>query len=141
MAEVLPDDAELAALEVPVHYGGADGPDLPEVAERLGLSQGQVVEAHAGPTYRVRMLGFVPGFAYLATLPEVLALPRRAEPRTRVPGGSVAIAARQTAVYPFETPGGWHLIGRTDLSMWDIGRVPPARLAPGDRVRFVPHRP
>jgi KipI family sensor histidine kinase inhibitor len=96
------------------------------------------MDLHAGTLYRVFLLGFVPGFAYLGTLPERLALPRRAEPRARVPAGSVAIAGRQTAVYPFSTPGGWHLIGRTDDQLWDPARTPPARLRPGQSVRFVP---
>jgi 5-oxoprolinase (ATP-hydrolysing) subunit B len=133
-----PADPELLVVEIPVRYGGADGPDLPEVAERLGLTPAQVAEAHAAQTYRVHLLGFVPGFAYMGPLPESLALPRRAEPRPRVPAGSVAIAARQTAVYPFATPGGWHLIGRTDAHLWDLRQSPPSILRAGERVRFVP---
>jgi KipI family sensor histidine kinase inhibitor len=120
-----------------VRYGGDDGPDLDDVAIRTGLTPGEVVTLHAGTTYRVFMLGFAPGFAYLGTLPERLALPRRSEPRLRVPPGSVAIAARQTAVYPFATAGGWHLIGRTDAPLWDIGAEQPALIRPGDAVRFV----
>jgi KipI family sensor histidine kinase inhibitor len=130
----------LPALEVPVRYGGTDGPDLAEVARRTGLTEERVVELHAGVVYRVYMLGFSPGFAYLGTLPDELALPRRDEPRTRVPKGSVAIAARQTAIYPSATPGGWHLIGRTDAPVWDITSDPPALLQPGRSVRFVPQR-
>jgi KipI family sensor histidine kinase inhibitor len=133
--EAWPDDA---ATEIEVRYGGEDGPDLAAVARATGLAAARVVELHAGVTYRVLMLGFVPGFAYLGTLPSELELPRRAEPRLRVPAGSVAIAGRQTTVYPFATPGGWHLIGRTDRTLWDAGSDPPARLRPGDRVRFVP---
>jgi KipI family sensor histidine kinase inhibitor len=125
-------------VEIPVRYGGPDGPDLAEVAERLGMAPEAVVRAHAGRTYRVYLLGFVPGFAYLGTLPLRLVLPRRPTPRPAVPPGSVGIAAAQTAVYPVATPGGWHLIGRTDLPLWDPSADPPARLAPGDRVRFVP---
>jgi KipI family sensor histidine kinase inhibitor len=125
-------------VEIPVRYGGADGPDLEEVARRLGLTPAAVVDLHAATTYRVFMLGFAPGFAYLGSLPPELRLPRRATPRTSVPAGSVAIAARQTAVYPVATPGGWHLIGRTAERLWDPTADPPARLAPGDRVRFVP---
>jgi KipI family sensor histidine kinase inhibitor len=124
-------------VEIPVRYGGSDGPDLAEVASRLGLASEAVVASHTSPTYRVFMLGFAPGFAYLGTLPPELSLPRRAEPRTSVPAGSVAIAARQTAVYPVTSPGGWHLIGSTDVRLWDAALEPPARLAPGDRVRFV----
>ena len=126
------------AHEIPVRYGDADGPDLEDVAARLGRSAESVVALHAGTTYRVFMLGFAPGFAYLGTLPPELSLPRRAEPRVTVPAGSVAIAARQTAVYPVATPGGWHLIGRTDERLWDPAADPPARLSPGDHVRFVP---
>ena len=125
-------------VEIPVCYGGPDGPDLAEVAERLGMAPEAVVRAHAGRTYRVYLLGFVPGFAYLGTLPPRLVLPRRPTPRPAVPPGSVGIAAAQTAVYPVATSGGWHLIGRTDLPLWDPAADPPARLAPGDRVRFVP---
>jgi KipI family sensor histidine kinase inhibitor len=124
-------------IEIPVRYGGDEGPDLESVAARLGLATDAVVALHAGMTYRVFMLGFAPGFAYLGTLPAALSLPRRPEPRTSVPAGSVAIAARQTGVYPVATPGGWHLIGRTEMPLWDPSADPPARLAPGDRVRFV----
>jgi KipI family sensor histidine kinase inhibitor len=134
------DDPSLPLVELNVRYGGDDGPDLRAVAERTGLSESAVVELHAGTTYRVYLLGFVPGFAYLGTLPAALELPRRSEPRTRVPAGSVAIAGRQTAVYPFSTPGGWHLIGRTDEPLWDVAQTPPARLLPGQSVRFVPLR-
>jgi KipI family sensor histidine kinase inhibitor len=124
-------------VEIPVRYGGPDGPDLAEVAERLGMDTRAVVRAHAGRTYRVYLLGFVPGFAYLGMLSPRLVLPRRPTPRPAVPPGSVGIAASQTAVYPVATPGGWHLIGRTDLPLWDPAADPPAGLAPGDRVRFV----
>ncbi len=138
LAADLPPEVAGLVLEIPVRYGGADGPDLPEVAARCGLSEAQVAELHAASVYRVFCLGFVPGFAYLGPLPERLALPRRPEPRLRVPEGSVAIAGRQTAVYPFATAGGWHLIGRTTARPWDLRRDPPALLRPGDRVRFVP---
>jgi inhibitor of KinA len=133
-----PDAKGLPVLELRVGYGGEDGPDLGAVAERTGLTEQAVVELHAGTVYRVFLLGFVPGFAYLGTLPELLALPRRSEPRARVPAGSVAIAGRQTAVYPFSTPGGWHIIGRTDQQLWNLAETPPARLRPGQGVRFVP---
>lgn len=138
MSEPAPEPAERPPLQIPVRYGGEDGPDLQAVAGATGLRPDRVVELHAASIYTVFMLGFAPGFAYLGTLPEELALPRRAEPRVRVPPGSVAVAERQTAVYPFATAGGWHLLGRTDLRLWDAGAQPPARLAPGDRVRFVP---
>jgi len=144
LAEVMAATAASAARpDGPLHhigvsYGGVDGPDLPEVAARTGLSEGEVVRRHAGVEYRVLVLGFVPGFPYLAEVPKVLDLPRRATPRIRVPAGSVAIAGRQTGIYPFATPGGWHLLGRTDAPLWDPRRDPPTLLVPGDRVRFIP---
>jgi inhibitor of KinA len=127
-------------VTIAVRYGGADGPDLDEVAALHGLRPSDVVDLHAGATYRVFMLGFAPGFAYLGTLPAELVTPRRATPRERVPAGSVAIAGEQTAVYPFETPGGWQLIGRTEQRLWDLDldRRSPAVLQPGDAVRFRP---
>jgi KipI family sensor histidine kinase inhibitor len=127
-----------ATLEVPVHYGGADGPDLDAVAELTGMSRSGVVELHASTTYRVLFLGFAPGFGYLGPLPAGLILPRHASPRVRVPAGSVAIARQQTAIYPGESPGGWHLLGRTSTAMWDPRRSRPALLEPGMVVRFVP---
>ncbi len=129
-------------IELSVRYGGDAGPDLLAVADRTGLTRAQVVEVHASVEYDVFLLGFTPGFAYLGILlRHPLVLSRREEPRTRVPAGSVAIAGEQTAVYPGATPGGWHLIGRTDAVMWDAQRDPPALLAPGDHVRFVPLAP
>jgi KipI family sensor histidine kinase inhibitor len=124
-------------IEIPVRYGGVDGPDLDEVAHRTGLAPARVIELHASVEYRVYMLGFAPGFAYLGELPAELELPRRETPRPRVPAGSVAIAARQTAVYPLITPGGWHLIGRTEVQLWQPRRQPPTLLSAGDAVRFV----
>jgi KipI family sensor histidine kinase inhibitor len=128
---------EQPVIEIPVRYGGPDGPDLDEVAERQSMTPEAVVALHASRTYRVFQLGFVPGFAYLGILPSALVLPRRPTPRARVPAGSVAIAGQQTAVYPSATPGGWHVLGRTDLRLWDPSAGSPSRLAPGDRVRFV----
>lgn len=127
-------------IEIGVRYGGADGPDLLAVAELTGLSPAQVVDVHVSTVYRVFMLGFMPGFAYLGVLPQEISVPRRPSPRERVPAGSVAVAECQTAVYPSATPGGWQLIGRTDASLWDPDRQPPTLLAPGQRVRFVPLR-
>ena len=124
-------------IEIPVSYGGDSGPDLDDVAAHAGLMREAVVELHSGAEYRVAMLGFTPGFAYLLGLPDVLHMPRRATPRTRVPAGSVAIGGAQTGVYPRETPGGWHLIGRTPLNLFDPARDPPALLKPGMRIRFV----
>jgi KipI family sensor histidine kinase inhibitor len=123
--------------EVGVRYGGEDGPDLVEAARCLGLDPRRVVELHTSREYTAFMLGFMPGFAYLGSLAPELSLPRRATPRPRVPAGSVAIAAGLTAVYPAATPGGWHLLGRAALRLFDPFADPPARIRPGDRVRFV----
>jgi KipI family sensor histidine kinase inhibitor len=134
-AEVEPDSEP---IEVPVRYGGEAGPDLDEVALAHGLRPEDVVALHSGPTYTAYMLGFAPGFAYLGSLPPELATPRRATPRESVPPGSVGIAGQQTAIYPMATPGGWQLIGRTDLKVWDPRAEPPSLLQPGRRVRFRP---
>ncbi len=119
-------------------YGGGGGPDLTEAAERAGLSVDDAVALHAGAVYDVYMLGFLPGFAYLGDLPDALRLPRRATPRARVPAGSVAIAAEMTAIYPLESPGGWHLIGSTPVRPWDMSLRREPLFRPGDRVRFQP---
>ena len=124
-------------IEIPVTYGGQCGPDLADVAAHTGLSEEEVVARHGAAEYRVAMLGFTPGFAYLLGLDPTLHMPRRATPRTRVPAGSVAIGGAQTGVYPRETPGGWHLIGRTTLHLFDPARDPPALLKPGMRVKFI----
>ncbi len=125
-------------VEVPVVYGGDAGPDLGYVADRAGLSAEMVIERHAAQLYRVFMLGFLPGFPYMAAVDSAIASPRRPVPRTRVPAGSVGIAGRQTGIYPRESPGGWQIIGRTPLEMFDAERASPALMAPGDTVRFVP---
>lgn len=125
-------------VEVPVRYGGADGPDLEDVARLHGLRPSDVVELHASVEYEAFFLGFAPGFAYLGPLPASLVMPRLDVPRPRVPAGSVAIAGAQSAIYPTDTPGGWRLIGRTDLRPWDVARDPPALILPGNRVQFVP---
>jgi len=118
---------------IPVTY---DGPDLEAVASATGLAAEEVIARHSGKAYKVDLLGFVPGFAYLSELDSSLQLPRRAQPRPRVTAGSVAIAGAQTAVYPLDTPGGWHLLGSTTTAMFDPTRDPPALLSPGDIVRF-----
>ena len=118
---------------IPVRY---DGPDLAEVASRTGLSPEEVVTRHAGRSYRVYLIGFVPGFAFLGELDPRLVLPRREAPRQRVPAGAVAIAGAQTGIYPLETPGGWHLIGRTDTRPFDLARDPAVLFEVGDQVRF-----
>ncbi|WP_164729975.1 5-oxoprolinase subunit PxpB [Rhodomicrobium lacus] len=121
---------------IPCVYGGASGPDLGDVAREAGVSEAEAAVLHASQTYVVSMLGFLPGFAYLVELPERLRLPRRATPRPRVPAGSIAIASGMTAIYPLESPGGWHLIGWTPVPMWDVSRQEEPLFAPGDRVRF-----
>ncbi len=124
-------------IEVPVAYGGEDGPDLAAVAEHCRLSPEAVIAAHSRALYDVDFFGFVPGFAYLSGLPEALATPRLAEPRRHVEAGSVAIGGAQTAIYPAPTPGGWRLIGRTPLRPARFGLEPWTLFAPGDRLRFV----
>jgi inhibitor of KinA len=135
------DDADMSAgrfVDIPVLYGGEAGPDLDEVTRETGLSATGIVELHSSAEYHVYMLGFLPGFAYLGDLDEKLRLPRLKTPRTRVPAGSVAIADQTTAIYPLESPGGWRLIGRTPLRLFDHTADPPAVFAAGDRVRFRP---
>lgn len=139
LVDNVPFDAagDSGSIEIPVTYGGKSGPDLADVAGQTGLSKEEVVARHSGAEYRVAMLGFTPGFPYLLGLDAALRMPRRATPRTRVPAGSVAIGGAQTGVYPRETPGGWHLIGRTTLNLFDPARDPSALLKPGMRVRFI----
>ena len=122
--------------EIPVCYGGAHGADLDEVAQHLDLSIDEVVARHVGADYRVAMLGFAPGFPYLLGLDPTLAMPRRRDPRQRVPAGSVAIGGAQTGIYPEQLPGGWQLIGRTPLRLFNVAATSPSLLAAGDRVRF-----
>ena len=129
---------EARRLEIPVCYGGERGPDLDALAAAHGLTPAQVIERHTAPDYLVYFLGFLPGFPYLGGLEPSLATPRRATPRPRVLAGAVGIAGAQTGVYPLETPGGWQIIGQTPLRLYDLARQPPALLAAGDHVRFVP---
>lgn len=128
---------ERPIIEIPVQYGGAGGPDLKAVAEHAGCSEQEVIERHTHRTYRVYMLGFVPGFAYMGRVDPAIAAPRHRVPRERVPAGSVGIAGGQTGVYPVESPGGWQLIGHTLTVMFDATRATPSLLSPGDLVRFV----
>ncbi len=129
---------EPKTLSVPVVYGGEHGPDLEWVAAFHRISPEQVIALHSGTTYRVYMIGFTPGYPYLGELPEALATPRRETPRTAVPQGSVAIAQRQTGIYPVQSPGGWHILGRTPIKLFDANQWPPTPLEMGDRVRFFP---
>ena len=124
-------------VEIPVQYGGEFGPDLKTVADHTGLTVKEVAERHAGGEYIVFFLGFQPGFAYMGGLEAALHTPRRAEPRLEVPAGSVGIGGAQTGIYPATSPGGWQLIGRTALKLFDPSRTPPTLLQPGDRVRFT----
>jgi len=125
-------------VELPVCYGGEFGPDLAEVASRCGLSEAEVVRRHSAAVYRVYMLGFAPGFAYLGGLDPAIAAPRRETPRLKVPAGSVGIAGMQTGIYPLETPGGWQIIGRSPMRLFRPGQEDPCLLRPGDRLRFAP---
>ena len=129
-------DGEASPLEIPVCYGGEFGPALGDVAAHAGIDEHSAIERHAKGDYRVAMLGFMPGFPYLLGLDASLHAPRRASPRTRVPAGSVAIGGAQTGIYPRELPGGWQLIGRTPLVLFNPDRGQPALLQPGQRVRF-----
>jgi inhibitor of KinA len=123
-------------IRIPVCYGGDFGPDLPAVAAFASASEAQVIAMHTAIEYRVFMLGFVPGFAYMGIVDDRIAMPRHSTPRVRVPLGTVGIAGVQTGIYPAETPGGWQLIGRTPLKPFDADRAEPFLLRAGDRVRF-----
>ncbi len=129
---------ERPVIEIPVRYGGPHGPDLEAVASFAGCSPGEVIARHCEPTYRVYMLGFVPGFAYMGRVDASIAAPRHRVPRERVPAGAVGIAGLQTGVYPVDSPGGWQLIGHTVSIMFDPARDRPSLLVAGDLVRFVP---
>lgn len=125
-------------IEIPVHYGGEAGPDLDAVAAHTGLTPAEVVRRHSAGDYIVYFLGFLPGFSFMGGMPPELATPRRAEPRTAVPARSVGIGGEQTGIYPLVSPGGWQLIGRTSLELFDPLADSPTLLRAGDRVRFVP---
>ena len=125
-----------STVEIPVCYGGEFGPDLEEAASLLSLLPERIVQLHAATLYRAYFLGFAPGFAYLGDLPSELELPRLSTPRKKIPSGSVAIAGKQTGVYPFATPGGWRLIGRTPLTMFQPEGEPMGLIAIGDHVLF-----
>lgn len=134
-----PEEAEeLPVVEIPVCYGGEYGPDLLEVAQHCSLTPEEVIARHTAPTYRIYMLGFTPGFPYLGGMDPSIAAPRRKEPRIHIPAGSVGIAGEQTGVYPIVSPGGWQLIGRTPLRLFDPQREQPILLSAGAGIRFVP---
>ena len=126
------------SFEIPVCYGGRSGPDLKWVARYTGMTPEDVIGLHTGTRYRVFMIGFTPGHPYMAELPEALFTPRRATPRQHVPRGSVGIGTKQTVIYPFESPGGMRILGRTPWTLFDPNRLPPTLLNMGDRVKFVP---
>jgi KipI family sensor histidine kinase inhibitor len=128
-------------VDIPCTYGGEFGPDLPFVAQHAGISEAEVVAIHSGVEYLVYMMGFTPGFPYLGGLAPRIATPRLATPRTLVPAGSVGIAAAQTGIYPTDSPGGWQLIARTPVRLFDVRREPPVWFDAGDHVRFVPVGP
>ena len=128
-------------VELPTSYGGEHGSDLGYVAEHNGLTEEEVIALHSGTDYLVYMMGFTPGFTYLGGMSEKIATPRLQTPRTAIPAGSVGIAERQTGVYPIESPGGWQLIGRTPVRLFDPSKQPPVIAEPGDYIRFVPVSP
>lgn len=123
---------------VPACYEASHAPDIAEVAESKGLTVDDVIRLHSETQFHIYMIGFVPGYPYMGDLPEQLVLPRRADPRIRVPAGSIAIASTMTAIYPLESPGGWHLIGTTPIRLFDAAQPRPALFSPGDKVRFDP---
>jgi inhibitor of KinA len=123
-------------IQIPVCYDGSLAPDIASLAEAHGVSVDDVVRLHAGKMYRVYMIGFLPGFAYMGSVDEKINTPRRSQPRVSVPAGSVGIAGEQTGIYPFDSPGGWQIIGQTPLSMFDASQPQPCYLQPGDEVQF-----
>lgn len=130
--------AEEPVIAIPVCYGGAFGPDLEYVADYHKLSMGEVISIHSSAVYKVYMIGFIPGFAYLGGLSALLETPRKDNPRKAVPAGAVGIAGKQTGVYPLETPGGWQLIGQTPVKLFDAQRLQPSLLKAGDSIKFEP---
>lgn len=139
-AELLKQTASTNAktVELPVWYSEQSGPDLLTVAKAKGLTPAEVITLHSAQTYQVYAIGFAPGFAYLGELPDILAMPRLSSPRAKVPAGAVAIADKQTAIYPAASPGGWHLLGLCPIRMFNAKQKPAMPVAVGDQVRFVP---
>ncbi|MCG7535944.1 5-oxoprolinase subunit PxpB [Pseudoalteromonas sp. OOF1S-7] len=138
--ELSAEDFHPATHSIPVIYGKEAGPDLAPLAAQLGLSQQDIIELHSSPTYQVKFLGFLPGFAYLGCVPEQLQVARLDSPRTVVPAGSVAIAEDLSAIYPSASPGGWRLLGNTTTQLFTPHSQPPCLLQPGDNVKFVPQK-
>ena len=138
LAEPTNANSSLKIVEIPVVYGGDDGPDLHFVADHAGMTDDAVIELHSGTDYRVYMLGFSPGFPYLGGLDERIAAPRLKTPRVSVPAGSVGIAELQTGVYPNAGPGGWRIIGRTSVTLFDANSSTPSLITPATKVRFIP---
>jgi len=130
--------ATSALIEIPVNYGGKSGPDLPQLSRHTGLKVEDIIQRHCAPEYQVQCLGFMAGFAYLGGMDSDLAMPRKKTPTAQVPAGAVAIGGSYTGIYPSATPGGWHIIGHTDIKLFDPQRDSPCLLKPGDRLRFVP---
>ena len=124
-------------LEIPVKYGGEFGPDLKIMSKKLNISEESIINIHSSAIYRIYMIGFMPGFPYLGGLDERISFPRLSTPRIKVPAGSVGIAGKQTGIYPFESPGGWNIIGRTELSLFDVDANPPSLLSNISQLRFV----
>ncbi|MEC7920195.1 MAG: 5-oxoprolinase subunit PxpB [Chloroflexota bacterium] len=123
-------------LEIPVKYGGEFGPDLKIMSKKLNISEESIINIHSSAIYRIYMIGFMPGFPYLGGLDERISFPRLSTPRIKVPAGSVGIAGKQTGIYPFESPGGWNIIGRTELSLFDVDANPPSLLSNISQLRF-----
>ncbi|RTL52399.1 MAG: 5-oxoprolinase subunit PxpB [Sphingobacteriales bacterium] len=130
--------AEQPIIQIPVCYHAEVAPDLQAFCAAKNITEEKLIQLHSSEIYQVFMLGFLPGFAYMGTVPESLAMPRKAQPATQVAAGSVGIAGRQTGIYPFQSPGGWHIIGQTPEAMFQQNRKQPALLQPGNRVQFVP---
>lgn len=137
IAEEVP-DLDAVTVDIPVLYGGPQGPDLSFVAIHAGISEAEVIRLHSSEVYLVYMIGFAPGFPYLGGLNEKIACPRKEIPSLKIPAGSVGIAGLQTGIYPIETPGGWQIIGQTPLKLFDAERDPPALIKAGNRLRFIP---
>ena len=137
--EVLePETKQLRKIRIPVCYSSTFGPDLPFIASEKNIASEQIIQLHTSRLYTVYMIGFLPGFPYMGEVDDAIVIPRKKQPRTKVPQGAVGIAGKQTGIYPLESPGGWQIIGRTPLKLFDNGKVHPVLLEPGDSVQFYP---